>query len=484
MLKDYEKVIAFIKRLDNYSVRKYNKHLREIGVERLFSESNYLVEYTKCKKELMIDKNNGDIKYVREYYNEHMKDIDQTRKIDDMSDSDLMNLINCTRCAQSVDFLIIRYDEVKVFNNKLIKGNVFNIYEGLLRECRSIVLDINRYKVVSLPFYKFMNLNESEDYSEKNILDRLAKANVVEYTNKIDGSFIQITKLNREYNFYKYQELLASSRNVDETEIVGNAREWYENHPEYKLLVRSYPEYTLMFEWVNLKDKHVVKYESKDCGLYLIGMRHKETGVLLNYKDIIKIAEEYRVRHTEAYDMNYKEIKKSLNEFKASEKEGYVINIDGFLVKMKCKDYLNMVNIMKEYGHENTVIKAVSDNKIDEVLMILPEEYHDRTNKTVDMLYDYINRIDMVVKGLTEYALTNKDKNMADINKWFKKLPKLVRGTVKREFFNNIRGIRGDEIDYLRTNHIKMENNYINMTELTKRDKSLRSINIDDYKTL
>lgn len=484
MLKDYEKVLAFIKKLDDYSIRKYNEHLDKIGVDKLILESDYLVEYNKCKEALMTDKNNDNIEYVRDYYNEHINDIDQTRKIIDMSDNDLMNLINCVRCAQSDDFLIIRYDEIKIFNNKLIKGNVFNIYEGLLRECRSIVLDINRCKVVSLPFYKFMNMNESEDYNEKNILDRLTKASIVEYTNKIDGSFIQITKLNSEYDFYKYPELVASSRNIDETEIVRGAREWYENNPEYKLLVRSYPEYTLMFEWVSLKDKHVVKYESKDCGLYLIGMRHKETGVLLNYKEVIKIAEEYRVRHTEIYDISYKEMRESLNEFKASEKEGYVVNIDGFLVKMKCKDYLNMVNIIREYGHENAVIRAVSDNKVDEVLMLIPKEYHDRTNKTVDMLYDYIGRIDKIVKDLSEYAIANKDKNMGDINKWLKKLPKLVRGTVKREFFNYIRGISGDEIDYLRNNHIRMGNNYINMAELTRREKALRNINIADYKTL
>ena len=322
MITDYRKVIEFIRKLNNYSLRKYNKALVEVDIDKLFLESDYLVEYNQCKEALATDCNNGEFVYARDYYNSNISDIDKTRKVEDMSDNDLMNLVNCIRYSQVGDLLILRYDEVKIFNNKVVKRNSFEIYDGILRECRSIVLDIVKFEVVSLPFYKFMNMNESEEYSEKSILNRLAKASTVEYTDKLDGSFIQITKLERNYPFYKYTDLLASSRNIENTEIVREAREWYEGHRDYKRLVEEYSDYTLMFEWVSLNDKHVVKYDLKDCGLYLIGMRHKETGDLLNYKEVIRIAEEYKVWHTKYYDITYDKMKESLSTFKASEKEG------------------------------------------------------------------------------------------------------------------------------------------------------------------
>lgn len=487
MYQDYKKVLAFVNKLNDYSKRKYNKELKDIDkpcFETLFMDSDYNRDYQKYKDELLEDKNNNNIEYVRAYYREHMTDIGLYRKVEDMSDNDLMNFINCIRVNQMGDFVIIRYDEIRIFNNKVLDRNVFNIYDGLLRECRSIVLDINRCKIVSLPFYKFMNLNESEDYSEKNVMYKLSRADLVEYTNKLDGSFIQITMLDRIYNFYKYPEILASSRNIEDSEIVKNAREWYENHPEYKNLVRSYPEYTLMFEWISLKDKHVVKYSSKDCGLYLIGMRHKKSGSLLNYKDVVKIGEDYGVKHTEVYDITFKEMKDSLSAYKASEREGYVVNIDGFLVKMKCADYLNMVQLMREFGHENAVIRAMSDNRIDEIFMTLPKEYHDRTRETVELLSKYIQDVDKVIKDLTEYAVNHRSSDMKVMDKWFKKLPKVVRGSIKRRFFNHLKGIEGIEWDYLRTNNTKLDNNYINLTEFMKRKKLIEEINLKDYETL
>lgn len=498
MLQEYKKVLAFLERLEDYSRRKYGKRLNDIEINGVRScldvilyDSDYYKDCEECKKELLMDrsKENNNIEYVKAYYKKRIENVELSRSIMEMSDYDLMNLINCIKVSQLVNLILIRYDDERIYNNKLLSGCVFDIYEGVLRECRSIVIDIDKFKVVSLPFYKFMNLNESEDYAESTVLDRLKRANKVEYTNKLDGSFIQITTIDSNIKrFYEYPELLASSQNILETELIKDARKWYECNTNYKLLVRSYPEYTLMFEWISLKDKHVVKYESKDCGLYLIGMRHKKSGRLLSYNEVVEIAEKYSVWHTDIYDMTYEKMRESLYEFKASEKEGYVVNIDGFLVKMKCVDYLNMVRIIKEYGHENAVIKAVSDKRIDEVLMEIPKEYHDRTRITANRLYAYIERIDKDVDDLVEYAIDKKNKEglgIEEIAEWIKTLPKILRGTIKKKFFNKIKGIVDEnEVDYLRNNHTKMLNNYINMAELERREKLLTGINVNDYKTL
>lgn len=493
MLKDYEKVLMVLERINNYTIKKYNKALYEIDkdkyrsvLDRLFYESDYINDYNTCKLRLL--ENYGDSKrideQVRKFYKENMNGIDTSNTIENMSDNDLMNYINCTKTAQLENLLIIRYDEVRIYNNKAIGRNVYDIYEGVLRECRSIVIDIREFKIVSLPFYKFMSIDECEEYSRSNILKRLNNAKIIEYSDKIDGSFIQITKLKEKYSYYEYNELLTSSKNIIDGEVVDDARKWYDNHINYRELINEYPDYTVIFEWVSMNDKHIVKYEKEDCGLWLIGMRHKESGKLLNYHEVVEIANRFQVKHTEIYDINYNLANESLSKFKCSEKEGYVINIDGFLVKMKCSDYLDMVNILKENGHENAVIRAVSDNRIDELMMVLPDAYHSRVNETLDIIYDFIEKTSTLVTDLSQYAISNKDVDVEVMNKWLKGLPKVVRGTVKKLYYNNIKGFKNPDIDYLRGNHFRLENNYINMAELNKRKKIIDSLDINKYKTL
>ena len=60
--------------------------------------------------------------------------------------------------------------------------------------------------------------------------------------------------------------------------------------PGYERMLREYPNITFVFEYISLKDTHVVKYTKEQEGLYLIGMRSNLTGEEYSYESILKFA--------------------------------------------------------------------------------------------------------------------------------------------------------------------------------------------------
>lgn len=497
MLKDYKRVLLVMEKLNSYAKRVYGKALADIDkgeyrsvLDRVYYESAYCQSFLECKKawgEIDVTlRENGEVQ-AKDFWPQYIKDVDMTRNVEEMSENDIMTFLNSLTSSQVGDFIIIRYNEYRIFNNFVMLGNTYDAYEGLLRECRSFVFNVRTLRVVSLPYYKFMNRGEATDYMEPVLLERLKRAKLVEYSDKMDGSFIQITMLDKVYDFYKYPELLTSSKNILNTETVVLGRKWYETQPEYKNLVRGNPEYTFMFEMIDPEDKHVVRYNKDQYGLYLIGMRHKETGEIVSYHNVVKMAEKYGVRHTTVYDITYSEMQESLTEYKASQKEGYVVNIDGFLVKIKCDEYRNMVALLRggeKSGNANSVIIAISNDSLGELISTLPEEYHEDVNATAKEVYAYIELAEKTVNELVNYLLS-VSVQAGQAASWCKKLPKPFGGVVRTIYFNKLRGIDGKyQSDFLRTNNVKMQNNYINHEELKRRRKTLTEFKIDQYKTL
>lgn len=489
MLKDYEKVLKVLRKLNDYTLRVYNSCLCDIDkdtyrsvLDKVYFESEFCSQFRLCKKawaEVDSTDKDNDVVSARHFWKDYIDDVDTARNIDEMSDNDVLNFLNCLTSSQIGDFVIIRYNEIRIFNNIVMVGETFDAYDGLLRECRSFVFNVRSFSVVSLPFYKFMNLNEAADYSSDAVSKRLENASSVEYSNKMDGSFIQISKLDKTSDFYNYPDILTSSKNILDTDIVVLGRKWYESQPDYKRMVMDNPDYTFMFEMIDMNDKHVVFYTKDDCGLYLIGMRHKESGEIVSYHDVVKIAEKYNVRHTEVYDITYSEMQKNLERYKASQKEGYVMNIDGFLVKMKCSDYKSLVSIIRKNNNSNSVIVAISNDSLGELYSILPEEYHEDIKKLAEEVYDYIELITSTVSSLVDYLCTS-DIELKQVANWCKDLPKVISGQVSYLYFNRVKNIKNKyEIDYLRTSNVKQYNNYINYEELKRRAKVLKDFDVD-----
>ena len=155
---------------------------------------------------------------------------------------------------------------------------------------------------------------------------------------------------------------------VTSSQCVNPAESW-RLQDAYQLLTKPYqdmvienPDMTFIFEYISLKDPHVVQYPKEMQGLYLIGIRNKKTGYTINYNDTIKTAALYLgVKTTEVYKKSFSDVLDSLSKVRGNDAEGYVANIDGFRVKIKYDDYLAIKHLMDKGSVGKAVIKAIAE---------------------------------------------------------------------------------------------------------------------------
>jgi hypothetical protein len=59
---------------------------------------------------------------------------------------------------------------------------------SVLREMRSLVIDLKNEEIVLAPFRKFFNMNETEETAYEVIVEKIKNASNIEFSNKLDGS--------------------------------------------------------------------------------------------------------------------------------------------------------------------------------------------------------------------------------------------------------------------------------------------------------
>jgi hypothetical protein len=276
--------------------------------------------------------------------------------------------------------------------------------KSILRECRSVVINLEDEELVLTPFKKFFNLNEIEENRLENVLKEIKKAKSVECTNKKDGS-MQFSR------FYHNKIVMAGTKALDPKESwrLVEGYSWLTGN--HKLMIESNPDLTFIFEYISLKDVHVVMYEKEEEGLYLIGIREVNTGKEYSYAEVKEFADIYDVKMTEIENRTFDEIMEAVKQYKSNEKEGWVINIDGHRIKLKCDDYVQLHRILTHVSSINLIIKAVSDGYYDDLISKVPDVYRKRVNGIAKMIYQYIHE--------TEF----------DIQYWYNKAPKDDRKT-------------------------------------------------------
>ena len=70
------------------------------------------------------------------------------------------------------DFILIRYGsyaDILSGEIEITMDNMWDIYDGFYRECRSLVVDIRNEIIVLSPFKKFRNLNEGQENTIENV---------------------------------------------------------------------------------------------------------------------------------------------------------------------------------------------------------------------------------------------------------------------------------------------------------------------------
>ena len=328
--------------------------------------------------------------------------------------------------------------------------SIWDIYDGIYRECRSLVIDVKNEVIVLCPFRKFRNINECKETNIDIICSMMKTAKSIEVSNKLDGSM-------QSANWYQGKVVMSGSQAIDESQswrLTEGYQMFYAN-PNYEIMVKSYPCLTFIFEYISLNDVHVVKYSKEQQGLYLIGIRNNMIGTQYSYREVIDIANTFNIPSTTVVNKPFEEIDEDMRNKRSDEFEGYVWNIDGFMCKQKCDDYLRMRLVIHSISSEKAVIKAIADGYYDDLLSKVPSAYKERVEKIANVVFNYIHETDEIVNRLYNFAPKYDKKDfMIYVNQ---NVPKCYQSYVRNLYL-------GVSNNYLKTSHD--EPHYKNLKEM------------------
>ena len=324
--------------------------------------------------------------------------------------------------------LLIRYgDYSDIYGGEVDSNTYWNIYNGFYRECRSLVIDLDVEELVLTPYAKFLNMNESELDSQENVLERISKANVVEFSNKLDGSMVSA-------RYYKGDIIMSTSRELDRISSwrLDLAYSYLNNN--IKDMLKAHSDLTFMFELISKQDAHVVKYSEKDYGLHLIGIRDSRTGNVSNYDNISFMANLNKVKCTKIEKITFDQMLEKIKTERSDEKEGWVLNIDGYRVKVKTDDYILLHKTLSHISSHNAIIKAISDGTFDDLLSKIPNGHKDRVRDIYDKVIRYVQILNSGTEHyytITLFSNTEKKHFMINVDE---KVPNRFKGYVRNKY--------------------------------------------------
>lgn len=388
--------------------KEYLKYTRYNDTQEIYNPEKYNSCIEKWLNEMELSIDDEIINKVREY----------------------KNIIEPLKLNQYKDLILLKYNDLYIFANGY-PDEFWNSYDGLYRETRSLVIDLKNEKMVLTPFRKFRNMNESEETSYENVVNKIKSAKVVEFSNKLDGSM-------QAARYYNGKIIMSGSQALDPEKSYRLKDGYNMLTKNHKKMIIENPDYTFIFEHIAKNDAHVVMYDHE--GMYLIGMRNVNTGEELPYKEILNYAKKYDINTTTIYDIDMDTLLKEAKTAKSNEKEGWVLNIDGWKVKIKCDDYIQMHRIMSSLSSPNVIIQSIGDGTLDDLLGKLPSAHHQRVLEIANNIFKYAEE---------------KEK---DINKWFDAAPKKDR----KEFMLWVdKNVPKDINGYVKSKYLKKEYNLI-----------------------
>ena len=248
------------------------------------------------------------------------------RWVSELKNPDYDDLLSCLELNQHENMLLIRYGRYSNIYDGEIEASgedLWDKYDGFYRECRSIVIDVVNDCIILSPFSKFFNINELEETSLENIQRRISNARTIEFSDKLDGSM-------QSARWYNNKIVMAGSQaiNPDNSWRLQDGYRMLNENPRYKEMLKKNSNFTFIFEYISLKDAHVVKYTKEQEGLYLIGIRNVLDGRECNYKSVIDIANKFNIPTTKLFDKTLEQVMSELDDKSSDEAEGFVINIE------------------------------------------------------------------------------------------------------------------------------------------------------------
>lgn len=307
----------------------------------------------------------------------------------DLDDEEYTKMFAPIQFNQKNNLVLIRYgrySSVFAGEDALDYDEFWNSYSNLYRECRSIVIDIDKEEVVISPFDKFFNINENEENFIEVIIEKLKNAKTIEITEKLDGS-MQCAR------FYNNEIVMSGSQSLDENNSwrLKDGLRMLTSNENYVKVVTENSELTFIFEYISLADSHVVNYTAEQEGLYLIGLRNSLTGEQYSYSKVKEFSTIYGLKSTNVFEnKTIEDIMNELDDKKSNEAEGFVINIDGFMCKIKYNDYTSIHKILSNISSINLIIKNIAEDTYDDLISKVPQAYRWRVERIANIVFEYL----------------------------------------------------------------------------------------------
>lgn len=369
------------------------------------------------------------------------------------------DLLSCLELNQHENMLLIRYGRYSNIYDGEVEASgedLWDRYDGFYRECRSIVIDVENDYIILSPFAKFFNINELEETSLENIQRRISNAKTIEFSDKLDGSM-------QSARWYNNRIIMAGSQaiNPDNSWRLQDGYRMINELPGYKEMLMKYPECTFIFEYISLKDAHVVKYTKEQEGLYLIGIRRVDNGEEYDYHTVLKFAKVFNIPTTKIFDKTIEQVMEELDDKSSDEAEGFVINIDGYKVKLKYNDYVHIHKALSKLSSVNLIIRSIADDKYDDLLAKLPVAYHEQVKKVATIVVTYIDKTEKIISEYYNLAPKNNKKEfMIYVSE---NVPREYQGYCRELYF-------GNKINVIKSGNDKCPHY-----------KRLKDMGIDDY---
>lgn len=277
-------------------------------------------------------------------------------------------------------------------------------------EARGLIFD-KAGKLIRRPLHKFKNVNESQETQFCEI-DLSQPHSILE---KLDGSLISPFKLNGEVKIGTRMGL---------TDVASQPEAFIASHPNYIDLIEQVEllDITLNFEWLSRKQRIVIDHPTDN--LVLIAARNRHSGQYMTYDWLAKIGQEFNIPVVRQFPVEGKTIEQVCNFIYncADDVEGIVIAFDsGRRLKIKTEAYVRIHKAKDAILKERNVVDMIINEKLDDVMAMLPEEDRDELVKYQDRLLNAMNKkvteYDTLVHKMQMTFANNKDYALSDVKK-------------------------------------------------------------------
>lgn len=322
---------------------------------------------------------------------------EQAEKTNDTSLLNLLDIFEPLDMTVDNEYVLFHYKGfIDLSDMGYSESEFFYLDEGLYQECRSCVFDVKKEEVILASLPKWKNYNEDAfDWSEKAIREKYTSAQKIWITNKMDGSYQQFRYITdsdgSEIIFGSGSQAINLSESWRLKEGFGFLTD------SQKQMIKDYPDYTFVFEFISTKNAIVVHYTEGQEGMYLISARSCVDGTEMDFDTIRSLATLYDSKMVEYYDSeNLDSLLTQVDNFSSDEKEGWVIrmrdkNGKDFRVKIKCTDYVLLHRVISKRISPNAVIEALAYGKYDDFYSKVPDAFKDIVKGFYLETVNYVN---------------------------------------------------------------------------------------------